>query len=232
MLTWHQHPLCFLFQPISLIVSGNCNNLWTGTTQWIIILGTRLPLLCNTTRSFWSIWRTSNVPNFDKGLSYNLKTFWEPISSPRQRLLDLVICLLIDTICPAMIRNTELIKACLKWHPDDVITQQTYWLPDDSISIHRMNHKRTGGKLIQISMTTTPTPFRLAVHWDFQISRTSGANKRQCTDIVLISAMWHEMKSLSYYMVSEWRPVFHWCETLSARDYLKAQLRSIRKESL
>jgi len=42
-----------------------------------------------------------------------------------------------------------------------------YWPPPGSIWIRRLKHQRSGGKLIQISMITTPTQWRLAVHFGY-----------------------------------------------------------------
>jgi len=42
--------------------------------------------------------------------------------------------------------------------------QHTYWPLPGSIWIHHLKHQRTGGKLIALSMITTPTQWRLAVH--------------------------------------------------------------------
>jgi hypothetical protein len=39
--------------------------------------------------------------------------------------------------------------------------------PPGCIWIHRIKHQRTGDKLIQISMITTPTQWRVAVHFGY-----------------------------------------------------------------
>jgi len=107
-----------------------------------------------------------------------------------------------------MINNTRCLTIGLKWPPDEAFAQHTNWPPPGSIRSHRLNHQRTGGKSIQISKITTPTQWRLAVHFGCQISPTGGDNKRNHTQSMLISPTWHEIYSLSYHTVLEWRPVF------------------------
>jgi len=64
------------------------------------------------------------------------------------------------------------------------------------------------GKLIRILMITTPTQWRLVVHFGYRISRTGGGSKKTHTQRTPISPMWHATYSLSYLTVSEWKPVF------------------------
>jgi len=40
--------------------------------------------------------------------------------------------------------------------------------PPGSLWIHRLKHQRTGGKLIQISLITTPAQWRLGVHFGYR----------------------------------------------------------------
>jgi len=98
--------VCFWFQCISLILSGSCDHLGSGTRQWIWILRMRHLILPNTRRPFWSMWRTNTVPNIDECPSLNPKVLSTATSSPLQRLLDLVNHLLTHIICPAMMTNT------------------------------------------------------------------------------------------------------------------------------
>jgi len=79
----------------------------------------------------------------------------------------------------------------LKRHPDGVIMQHIYWQLQGSIVIHCLNHKRTGGMVIQILMITTPTPWRLAVHFGYWISPAGGVNKWKQTQSTAMSPMWH-----------------------------------------
>ena len=50
------------------------------------------------------------------------------------------------------------------WLPGHVANTTSWPLPG-SLWIHRLKYQRTGGKLIQLSMITTPTQWRLAVHF-------------------------------------------------------------------
>jgi len=186
-----QQLVCFTFQHISLILSRSCDHSGSGTRRWILILRpSRLPLP-NTRRRFWSIFKMNTVPIIDEWLSLNPTMSRPAISFLLQRILDFVNHRLIHMICPAMMQNTWCLKAWLKWHPDAAIVQHSHWQPQGSISNHRLNHQRTVCKLIQIIMITTPTPWRLAVHFGHQISPTGGASKRKCSESIPISPMWH-----------------------------------------
>jgi len=94
------------FPHTSLILSGNCDPLESGTREWILILRTRHPALHITKRPFWSMWRMNTVPNIDVYRSINSKRYRAAISSPLQRLQGLINHPLIHRICPAMMRNT------------------------------------------------------------------------------------------------------------------------------
>jgi hypothetical protein len=63
-------------------------------------------------------------------------------------------------------------------------------------------------KLIQISMITTSTQSRLACHLGYRTEPIGGDNRRKRTQSTPISAMCRATYSLSYHMVSEWRPAF------------------------
>jgi len=117
-------------------------------------------------------------PNINECPSMKTKMFCPAISSPLHWLLDLFNRLLIHMICSGMWTNTWCLNAWLNWHPNEVIVQHAYWLVQGFIWIHRLNHQRTGGKLIQIFMITTPTRWGLAVHFGFRISLTGSARKR------------------------------------------------------
>jgi len=105
-----QRLVCFPFQHTSLIHSGSCDQLGCGTRRWIVILRTRRLILPETRQPFWRMWRTNTVPNIDECPSIHMKIFLTAISSPLQRLLDLVNRLLIHMIWPAMMRNTDRLK--------------------------------------------------------------------------------------------------------------------------
>jgi len=53
--------------------------------------------------------------------------------------------------------------------PGWIMAQHTYWPLPGTIWIHRVKHQWTGGKLIHISMITTPTHWRLAVNFGYHI---------------------------------------------------------------
>jgi hypothetical protein len=62
-LQWLQQQVCVSFQQISLSISGSCDSLGDNTVVWIIILRTKHPILYNTWRRFWIIWRMNAFPN-------------------------------------------------------------------------------------------------------------------------------------------------------------------------
>ena len=97
---------------------------------------------------------------------------------------------------------------------------------------HRLKHLRTGGKLIQIVMTTTPTPLRLAVHFSGPIIPNGSTSKKKHTQSTPISAMWHATYFVLYHMLSEWSPVFPLGETLSDGGSRKLQAKPFTKKSL
>jgi len=87
------------------------------------------------------------------------------------------------------------------------------------------------GQLIRIWMIPTPTQWRWAVHFGYRISPTGGVNTRQLSECTLITPMWHPTYSLSYHIVSEWRPVFPLSETFSAGGSEKPHERPLTKKS-
>jgi len=178
------------------------------------------------------MWRMNTAPNIQVCLSINSKRYCAAISSPLQQLQGLIKHPLIHMISPVMMRKTERQRMWPRGHQDEVITQPAYWLPAGSIWIHHLKHQWPGGKLIQISMITTPTKWRLAVHLGYRISPTGGDNRRKRTQSTPISPMWQVTYSLSYYILSEWRPVFPLAEMLSAGGSQKPQARPFAKKSL
>ena len=168
MLMWLRRRVYFLFQHIASNLSGSCDRTESGTREWIIILRMRHSILSNTKRPFWSRWRMKNMPNIDVCRLMYLKANRDAISSPPQQLHNPVNHPVIYMIGPALMKNTWHLTMCLKWHLDKPIAQHTYWPPQGSIWIHRMKIQRTGGKLIQTSMITTATQWRLAVHFGFR----------------------------------------------------------------
>ena len=167
-LKWLQQRVYLSFLHISPIRSGSCDHLDSGTREWIYILSTGHPILPNTNRPFWGMWRMNNVPNIDKCRSVNTKAYQGVISSPRQRLQDLVDHLSIHIIRPAQMKNTIRLSLRPRQHPENAITQNAYWPRPGSIWIRHLKHRRTGGQLIPISLSTSPTQWRLAVHFRYR----------------------------------------------------------------
>jgi len=100
----------------------------------------------------------------DDCMSLNLTVYWVTIYSTSWLLLDLVYLHLIDTICPAMRKNTYCSEMGLKQYLDDTIVQHHLSQPHGSVSIYRLHHQRTGGELIEILMNTTETQWWLGVN--------------------------------------------------------------------
>ena len=98
--------VCSSWQHTSSIPSGNCGHFGSGTRAWISILKKRLLILPNTSRPFWSMWRTNTAQNIDDCRSLCPITHWTTISAPSKWLLDLVNLLMIHTTCPAMTTKT------------------------------------------------------------------------------------------------------------------------------
>jgi len=143
-----------------------------------------------------------------------LTMFQVLISSPAQYVLDLINLRLIPIISPAMMKNTWPVKVWLKQHPEKAIMHHAAWQPQGCSRNGRVKHRRTVGKLIQLLMITTLTPWRLVVHFGYWTSPTGGVNMRKCTQSMQISPMWHATWSQSYYIVLVLRPVFPLGETL------------------
>jgi len=154
---------------ISWILFGSCDHLESWTQEWILILSVRHPILTNTKRPFWSMWSINTAPNIDVCQSRSMNVFCTSISSTVQWLQDTVNHPLIRMICPAMMKNTECLTMWLRRHTDEVIVQHIDWPPRGYIWIHYLTHLQTGAKLIQITMITTPTQWKLAVHFCCQI---------------------------------------------------------------
>ena len=85
------------------------------------------------------------------------------------------------------------ILSCLtvwpKWLLDKAIVQHAYWQTQDTIWIHLLNYRRTGGKLIWILTMSTPTQWRSVIHFGFRISLTSGGRKKKRAQSTPISPM-------------------------------------------
>jgi len=103
-----------------------------------------LLILPNIKRHFCSMWRVNIVPDIDKCPSLHPKIFRAAIFSPLQRHLDLVNLLLIHMICPAMMKDTQRLRAWLRWHLHGAIVQHVNWPPQGSIWIHRLNVQKLG----------------------------------------------------------------------------------------
>jgi hypothetical protein len=169
MLKWLQRMVFFSNLHISLIYSRSCDYLECGTRKWILILRTKYPTLPHTKWSFWSMWSTNTVPNIEVCQSTNMKACWVAISSPPQWLRDPVNHFLIHIICPVIMKNQQCFKMWLRRHPDEGSLQHSYWPLAGSIWIRQVMHRRTWGKLIQISMITTPIQWGIAGHFGYRI---------------------------------------------------------------
>jgi len=198
-----QCPVCFRFHNIFMILFGCCEHLARATSKWISILRTRLLILPNTRRHFWSMWKTNIVLNIDRSLSLDQTMLWVAISSPLHSLMDIVNLLLIHMICAAMMKNNWRLNVWLKRHPDKAIVQPTYEQLQGCKWVCCLKQQRTEGRLIEILVITTLTPWRLAVYFGYQMSLPGGINKRTRTQSKPISPMWHAIYSLSYHMLSE-----------------------------
>jgi hypothetical protein len=93
---------------------------WMWGKQMDIFPRTRLLLLSNTTRHFWSVWRMNSVPNINIWLSLNPTAYYPSISSLPQWLQDLVNHPMIHKFCPVMMKSTICLKMCPKRHPGAV----------------------------------------------------------------------------------------------------------------
>jgi hypothetical protein len=164
---WLQGRVYSCSWPISFLVSPSCDLLNSWTREFIFVLRMRHPLLPNTKRQFWRIWRTNPLPNTDMCQSINLKVYCALISFALQWLQDPVNHPLIDMICPATMRKTRDLTMSLQQHADGGIVQHTYWMPLGTIWIRCLKHLRTGDKLIQISIISTLTQWQLAGYFGY-----------------------------------------------------------------
>jgi len=181
----------------------------------------RIPL--NVGRHVWSRWRTNSVPNTCCYQSINPKVLRVTTPSPPQRRLDLLNLSLIHMMCPVMMMITNCLKMWPKRHLDSMIANHANWQPPGSIWIHHLNPQRTGGKLLQTVLTTTPTPLSFTVDFGCLILLTGGSSNKKHPQSTLISPIWNTTYCLSYHMVSAWRPVFHLGEMLSDSGRRKPQ---------
>jgi len=141
-----QQWVCVSFLHIFSIVSRSCSHLGTGPREWILILRARHPILSNTRRPFWCMWRMNTVPNIDVCRSINLKVYRPTISSTAQWLQDLVNLPVIYMIWTVMMQNTWCLTMWLKWHLDEVILQHTNWPPPGSFWNHHLSSISNGSK--------------------------------------------------------------------------------------
>jgi len=111
--------------------------------------------------------------------------------------------------------------------PDKEIAQHTYWPLPGSIWIRCLKRPRPGGRIIQISMITTPTQWWLAVYFGCRTYPTGGINMRKRNQSMSILPMLRAMYSLSYHMLSDWRPVSPLAGILSAGGSHKLQARPL-----
>jgi len=141
-------------------------------------------------RPFKRMWRMNTVPNINVCWSIHLQAYLAAISLPLQWFQDPVNHPLINRICPVMMKNAWRITMWLQQHPHEAIAQHAYWQPPGSIWLHCLKPQRTGCIIIQISMITTRTQWRLAVHLGYAPLTTGGANRRNRTESTLISQIW------------------------------------------
>jgi len=139
------------------ILCGSWDRLESGTKELILIQTTKHPILPNSHRPFWTMWRMETVSNIDMCQSINTKVYWGAMISPQEWFQNPVNYPLIYMIRPAMMMHTKRLTMWLRLHLDEAIAQYAYWPPPGSHWIHRLEHQTTGVKWIQISMITTPT---------------------------------------------------------------------------
>jgi hypothetical protein len=102
---WLQRWACFWFRHIHSIFSTSSDRLESGIRESIWILRTRHPILPNTRRPFWSMWRMNTAPNINTCPSINTNAYPAAIPFPLQCLNMLWNHPLIGMICPAMMNN-------------------------------------------------------------------------------------------------------------------------------
>ena len=229
-LKWLQRWVYISTLHVFSILSESSDCLESGPREWILILRTRHLMPSNTKKDFWSIWRMDTEKNIDVRHSINPKAYRAAISSPLQQIQHPFNHPLIHMICPAMMKNTEHLTMWQKWHPDEVIMQHADSPPLGCIWIRHLKHQRTGGKLIQISMISTLTQWRLAVHFGYRRWPNGGTNNWKHTQSTPISSMWHARYSQSYHLVSEWRAVLPLAEMYSAGGSQNPQARPFAKK--
>jgi hypothetical protein len=114
------------------------------------------------------MWRMHTLPtSIDLCWSINSKPYGAAFPSPLQQLHGCINHPLIHMICPVMMRNTLRLTMWLRQHPEEAKVQPAYWTPPGCNWIH-LKHQRNGDKFIQISMITTPTQWRLSVHFGYR----------------------------------------------------------------
>jgi len=123
-------------------------------------------MLLNTKRPFWNLWRTNTMSNIDMSHSLNPNAYRPKISFSPPWLQDPINYSFMHRICAGIMKYTYHQTVRLKPRLDKAIALQAYRLLPGSIRIHLLNHQRTGGTFIWISIITTPTQWRLAVYFD------------------------------------------------------------------
>lgn len=179
----------------------------------------------------WCMWSTNPATIIDICLWFNPKAMQATIISLLLWLQDLINLVMMEMICPGLLKNIEEFRMWPKQCLDEVITNHAYWQPQGSFWIHHPNLNRPGGKLSYIIMITTLTLRWLAVHIGCWISSTGGVSKRAPTQRTPISLMWHPTYSVSYHMESENRPNLPFNALWSARGNQNPQPRRFAKLS-
>jgi len=216
MLQWLQQRVWFSFRHVSSIVSGSCNRVESGSKEWILILRTRHPILHNSRRPFWCMWRMNTVRNIDM--------CWvrKPETVPSNNLIPSSMASWSGQWSFDSYESSSDVEQ--DWMRNNVA--ETASARSDRVAClltatrsylnSLPGSPKNCGKVIQISMITVPTKWRLATHFGYRTYWTSGANSRKRTQSTPISPICNARLSLSYHMLSEWRPVFPLGEMLLA----------------
>jgi len=99
--------VCFSLLQISSILSGSRNCLGSGTREWTFILRARHPILPNTNRPFWTMWRINTARNIVVCWSIIHTVYRATMVLPPQQVRDLGNHPSIHMICQVMMKNTE-----------------------------------------------------------------------------------------------------------------------------
>jgi hypothetical protein len=160
-LKWLKRWVRLSFLQISAILSGSCDHVESCTREWISILKTRQPILPTTNGLFWRMWRTHSVPKY----RHVTVTKLESLSSS-----NLIHPAVASKSCPSSLYSYDLSSNDEEYLMPTNVSEMSpgrtnvaanwftaarlYWFC-------RLKHQRSGCRLIQISMITTLTQWRL-----------------------------------------------------------------------